>query len=293
VLEALTFFKANNIPVRGHNLIWPCDTEDCLPTDVPPLFTDKTKLRSRIDAHLVDVLGATKGQIVEWDVVNEPSANKRLDKVLGEDEIVAWYKRAKQLDPTPKLYLNDYGNLGENNLDVEYKRIIKRTLQLDAPLEGIGLQAHFGVKVTPPEELYTRLEAFAKLNLPLAITEFDVNTSDEQFQADYLRDFMTVAFSTPGVDSFLMWGFWEGQHWLPDAALYRQDWSIKPNGQVFKDLIFKTWWTNVSGQSDSGGAYSSRGFLGDYDVTVTANGKTVTQKLKLQKDSPELVIKLP
>ncbi len=293
VLEALAFFKANDIPVRGHNLIWPCNDADCLPTDVPPLLTDKTKLRSRIDAHLVDVLGATKGQIVEWDAVNEPSANKRLDKVLGEDEIAAWFKRAKQLDPTAKLFLNDYGNLGEDNLDVEYKRIIKRVLQLGAPLEGIGFQGHFGVKVTPPEELYTRLQDFAALGLPLAITEFDVNTSDEQFQADYLRDFMTVVFSTQGVDSFLMWGFWQGQHWLPDAALYRQDWTIKPNGQVFKDLVFKTWWTNVSGQSDSSGSYSSRGFLGDYDVTVTANGKTITQKLKLEKNSPELVVKLP
>jgi GH35 family endo-1,4-beta-xylanase len=292
-LEALTFFKANNISVRGHNLIWPCDANYCLPDDVPPLFTDLTKLRSRIDSHLVDILGATKGQLVEWDVVNEPSANKRLAKVLGEDEIAAWYKRAKQLDPTPKLYLNDYGNLGEGNLDVEYKRILKRVLELGAPLEGIGLQAHFGLKVTPPEELYTRLEEFATLNLPLAITEFDVNTTDEQLQADYLRDFMTVAFSTPSVTSFLMWGFWAGQHWLPDAALYRQDWSLKPNGQAFKDLVFKTWWTNVSGTSDSNGAYSSRGFLGDYDVTVTANGKTVTQKFKLQKDSPEFAIKLP
>jgi endo-1,4-beta-xylanase len=230
---------------------------------------------------------------VEWDVVNEPSANKRLANVLGEDEIAAWYKRAKALDPTPKLFLNDYGNLGEGNLDAEYKRIIKRVLALGAPLEGIGLQGHFDVKVTPPEELYTRLQDFAALGLPLAITEFDVNTTDEALQADYLRDFMTVAFSTPGVDSFLMWGFWQGQHWLPDAALYRQDWSIKPNGQAFKDLIFKTWWTNVSGSSDSGGAYTTRGFLGDYDVTVTANGKTVTQKLKLQKNSPELVVKLP
>jgi endo-1,4-beta-xylanase len=292
-LEALKFFKANDIPVRGHNLIWPCNDAYCLPTDVPLLFTDLPKLRSRIDAHLVDILGATKGQIVEWDVVNEPSVNKRLANVLGEDEIAAWYKRAKQLEPNAKLYLNDFGNLGEGNLDVEYKRIIKRVLALGAPLEGIGLQGHFDVKVTPPEELYTRLQDFAALGLPLAITEFDVNTTDEALQADYLRDFMTVAFSTSGVDSFLMWGFWAGQHWLPDAALYRQDWSLKPNGQAFKDLIFKTWWTNVSGSSDSSGAYTTRGFLGDYDVTVSANGKTVTQKLKLEKTSPELVVKLP
>jgi endo-1,4-beta-xylanase len=292
-LEALKFFAANNISVRGHNLIWPCNEDYCLPQDVPPMFTDPAKLRSRIEAHLKDILEATKGQIVEWDVVNEPSANKRLANVLGEDEMAVWYKRAKQLEPNAKMYLNDYGNLGEGTLDVEYKRIIKRLLDLGAPVEGIGLQAHFGLKLTPPEELYARLEDFGKLGLPLAITEFDVNTTNEQLQADYLRDFMTVMFSSAHVSSFLMWGFWEGQHWLPDAALYRQDWSLKPNGQAFKDLVFKTWWTNTTGSSDVNGAYTARGFLGDYQLTVSLGAKTVTNAVKLEANSPDFVVILP
>ena len=296
-LAALKFFANNNISVRGHNLIWPCDNDYCLPSDVPAMFSNPAQLRSRIDSHLQDILGATRGQLTEWDVINEPSANKRLSNVLGEDEMAAQFKRVKQLEPTAKLFLNDADNLGEGTsdikYDVEYKRIIARMLALNAPLEGIGLQGHFGYQLTPPAELLTRLEDFGKFGLPLAITEFDVNLFNEQLQADYLRDFLTIAFSSPSVDSFLMWGFWEGNDWIPNAALYRQDWSLKPNGQAFKELLFKRWWTNANGRSNATGEFATRGFLGDYKLTVKLGSKTVTQNLKLEKTTGEILIKLP
>jgi endo-1,4-beta-xylanase len=294
VPEALKFFQTNNISMRGHNLLWPCEADYCLPNDVPALLNNPTALRSRIDAHFVDILGATKGKIVEWDVINEPSANKRISNVLGEDEMAAQFKRAKQLDSAAKMFLNDYGNLGEGgDLEGEYKRIISRLLALKAPVEGIGLQGHFGYKLTPPVELTARFADLGNFGLPLAITEFDVNMLDEKLQADYLRDFMTVAFSSPSVQSFLMWGFWEGRHWLPDAAMYRTNWSLKPNGQAYKDLLFKRWWTNTTGSSNANGQYSTRGFLGDYKLTVIRNGKTLTRNFKLEKSSAEVVIKLP
>jgi endo-1,4-beta-xylanase len=292
-LEAIKYFKTNAITVRGHNLIWPCNDDYCVPNDVPAMFSNPVQLRSRIDSHLVDILGATKGQLVEWDVINEPSANKRLSNVLGEDEMAAQLRRAKQLDPNAKMFLNDYGNLGEGNLDVEFKRIIARMIALGAPLEGIGLQAHFGTQLTPPADLFARLTSFGQFGLPLAITEFDVNLNNEALQADYLRDFLTIAFSSPNVNSFLMWGFWEGMHWIPNAALYRQDWSIKPNGQAYKDLLFKKWWTNASGLSNASGQYGTRGFLGNYRITVTLGAKTIKQIVSLGKTSGEFVIKLP
>ncbi len=292
-LAALKYFKANGLTARGHNLIWPCDNDYCLPTDVPALFSNPTALRSRIDQHLVDILGATKGQLTDWDVINEPSDNKRLSNVLGEDEMAAQLRRAKVLDPVTKMYLNDANNLGEGRSDVEYKRIIARMIALGAPLEGIGLQGHFGYQLTPPAELFTRLTGFGQFGLPLAITEFDVNMFNEQLQAEYLRDFLTVAFSSPKVDSFLMWGFWEPKHWIPNAALYRKDWSIKPNGQAYKDLVLKRWWTNVTGLSNASGQYGTRGFLGNYKVTATLGKKTVTRVVTLGKNSAEFVVTLP
>jgi hypothetical protein len=120
-----------------------------------------------------------------------------------------------------------------------------------------------------------------------------VNVTDEQLQADFLRDFLTVAFSHPGISSFLMWGFWESQHRLPNAALYRKDWSIKPNGQAWLDLVKKAWWTDVTTSSDVNGMVATRGFLGDYVLTATLGSKTVSLPVKLTKTSGEFVLKLP
>jgi GH35 family endo-1,4-beta-xylanase len=293
-LEALRILRSRGVTVRGHNLIWPLELDYILPIDVINMVRngDTAGVRSRIEGRLVDTLGATKGQIVEWDVINEPSANKFLQNLLGEDEMAAWLRRAKELDPNAKMFINDYGNLGEGTLDVEYKRILRRMQALGAPLEGIGLQGHFSWDLTPPEELNSRLNSFGRFGVPLSITEFDVNISDERLQAAYLRDALTVAFANPNVNSFLMWGFWEGQHWLPQAALYRLDWSIKPNGQVWNDLIFKQWWTNVTGRSNTSGDYSTRGFLGRYKITVSKNGQTLSRFVNLARSGTTVTMTL-
>jgi hypothetical protein len=84
-----------------------------------------------------------------------------------------------------------------------------------------------------------------------------------------------------------MWGFWEGRHWLPAAAMYRRDWTLKPNGQAWIDLVKKQWWTTANGQTDTLGQFRTRAFHGDYQVTVTLpNGKKkiVTPKLVKGKD---------
>ena len=215
--------------MRDHNLVWPCD-DGCLPEDVPGLFSTPAALKNRIDNHFMDILNATSGKIVEWDVINESSANTRLSRVLGEDEVAAQVRLAHTLAPDARRVINDCGNLGEGNLDGEFKRILRRLQALNAPPEGTGLQGHFGYKLTSPDELNTRLNDFGELGLPFSITEFDINVTDEKLQADDLCDFMTVMFSNKNVDSFTMWGFWEGQHWLPGASLCRSDWSIKPSG---------------------------------------------------------------
>jgi endo-1,4-beta-xylanase len=293
-LETLGQLRARGITVRGHNLIWPIELDYILPGDVINMVRngDAAGVRSRIDGRFTDILAATQGQIVEWDVINEPSANKFLQDLLGEDELAAWLRRAKELDPNAKMFINDYGNLGEGTLDVEYKRILRRMQALGAPLEGIGLQGHFTWDLTPPEELNSRLNSFGRFGVPLSITEFDVNISDERLQAAYLRDALTVAFANPNVNSFLMWGFWEGRHWIPQAALYRLDWSIKPNGQVWNDLIFKQWWTNVSGRSNTSGDYSTRGFLGRYKITVSKNGQTASRFVNLNRSGTTVTMTL-
>ena len=85
----------------------------------------------------------------------------------------------------------------------------------------------------------------------------------------------------PNINGIVLWGFWESQHWRPDAALFRKDWSIKPNGQVWKDLVLGKWRTNTDGATATNGTYSTRAFLGDYQITITSNNHTQTTQTSL------------
>jgi hypothetical protein len=78
----------------------------------------------------------------------------------------------------------------------------------------------------------------------LVCSSVRADTHDEEAQAAYTRDFLTVCFSHPRVTGFNMWGFWEGDQWLPAGAFYRKDWSPKPNGKVLEELLTRTWWTD-------------------------------------------------
>jgi len=95
---------------------------------------------------------------------------------------------------------------------------------------------------------------------------------------------LTVAFSQPAVKAFLMWGFWEGAHWRPTGAMLRRDWSAKPNYDIYRDLVFKKWWTDASGKTNRTGIYTTRGFLGEYDIEIKSGSKTKTDHTTLSKD---------
>ena len=42
---------------------------------------------------------------------------------------------------------------------------------------------------------------------------------------------------------------------------------------MWKELVFKTWWTDHAGKTDAGGRFATGGFLGKYLVTV-GDGRT-------------------
>lgn len=294
-MDALAWLKASDLTVRGHNLIWPGSGN--LPGDVRNLTG--TALQQRIDQHFADILKPENagGKCYQWDVVNEPYTNYDLqgringvDKVtpsqgkLGNMEIIRWFQLARNLDAQAKLFVNDYDILAGGGIDTNHQNYLFELtswmLANGAPVDGVGLQGHFD-RITPPALLQTIIERFSTLPVQLAMTEFDINLADEELQAEYTRDVMTMIFSQPGFTDFLMWGFWENAHWLPLGAMYRADWSSKPNALVYNDLVFREWWTNASGISDAAGKYSTRGFKGSYNVTAVygRESKTVTTNL--------------
>ena len=123
----------------------------------------------------------------------------------------------------------------------------------------------------------------------MQLSEFDVEAGDDEgLQSDYYRDVMIASFSHPNFEAIVQWGLWEKMHWKPAAALWRSDWSLKPAGEVFVDLVAKQWWTDKTAKTDADGNCQVRGFLGDYKVTVTHDGKTVTKKATLNRDGTHI-----
>ncbi len=294
VFQALDWLEAKGIRVRGHTLVWP--GWRWLPARLREKEGDAAFLRSAAEAHIRDIVGATKGRLVAWDVVNEPFANHDLTDILGKDEIARWFKLAREIDPKPALFLNDYASLVAGGRMTAHKRHFEETAAWlkasGAPVGGIGLQCHFGGEPTPPERLLEELDRLAKLGLDIHVTEFDMATEDESFQGQYTRDFLTAVFSHPSVSAILIWGFWEGKHWIPKAAMFRKDWSVKPNGEAWMRLTLEQWWTRTAGETDASGVMEARGFLGDYDVRVEAGGRKAERECALEAGGSEVEMRV-
>ncbi len=271
-MHGLQWLKNNQFTVAGHVLVWP--GWKWLPKLLQQHQDNPIALRKLTLAHMEDILTATRHLTQEWDVLNEPFAHHDLIDLLGPQAMVEWFIHARQHHPAAKLRINDFGILasGGGRTDTvhqqHYEDTIRYLLKNGAPLDAIGMQGHFGEDVTPPATLWKILDRYTHFGLPIQVTEFDVNTTDESFQADYTHDFMTALFAHPATEALVMWGFWEGRHWFPDAAMFRKDWSLKPNGLVYQDLVLNQWWTRLRGRTDRFGRYTARGFKGDYVVTV-------------------------
>ncbi|MFW5697045.1 MAG: endo-1,4-beta-xylanase [Fimbriimonadaceae bacterium] len=275
-LAQAEWLSEQGLPTRGHVLVWP--SWRWLPERYRKLNEQGTDLRPIISESIVKRMDAVKAfRFTEWDVLNEPRVNRDLMDLYGDEIMADWFHQAKTNAPDAVLYVNDYGLLSGGGRDLTaiqaYHVVVRHLVERDAPLGGIGFQGHFGNVVTEPTRVFEVLDEFAVYGLPLQITEFDVNTLDQELQADYTRDFLTICFSHPAVVGVMKWGFWERSHWRPKAAMFRDDWTIKPNGLAYQALVKGEWWTDESAETNGEGLAEIRGFFGDYRVIVTHQGK--------------------
>jgi endo-1,4-beta-xylanase len=290
-LEGLRWLRDHGFRTRGHVLVWPGWTH--LPASLRALHetgAPPESIAAAVLAHLSEVVTVTRPYLEEWDVANELRTNRDLMDLLGEDAPAAWFAAAHALHPEARLAYNDYENHDParhpENL-AEFLRLARRLLDAGAPLHVLGLQCHLSGNPTPPTELLRAFDQCAELGLPLRITEFDLNSEDETLQGDYTRDFLIAAYSHPSVLGVQNWGFWAGSHYLPRAALYREDWSEKPNGRAWRELVTETWRTRAVGTTDTAGEYRIRGHHGDYQITLETPSGPVVHHLSLRaEDGP-------
>jgi GH35 family endo-1,4-beta-xylanase len=294
VLRGLQMFKDRGMTIHGHTMVWPSFGN--MP-DLAPFKDDPAKMQAAILEHIREIGTRTAPYTQTWDVVNEPYGNQEITRIVGPKAMAEWFREARKVLPVgTRLYINEGFTPGSGGAtEAYYYDVCKQLVAEGAPVDGIGLQSHIGGSPTDISKMWAAMNKFAALKpgMKLSISEFDINfRGDLELEGDFTRDFTILAFSHPAVEMFTMWGFHDPYHWLKYAPLFNADGSLKPSGKAWMDLVHNQWMTKANGKANARGEYATRGFLGDYEITVTAGGKSKTVQSTLPKAGQTLTIKM-
>ncbi|WP_436926914.1 endo-1,4-beta-xylanase [Halosimplex amylolyticum] len=314
--EATNWLLDQGLDMRGHVCLWGRDDVWAIPSDVQTAIDerDAETIRDRSMAHIEEIITHYGDDITDWDVVNEAMHAYQLqigvygDKIDQEEpwtgEVVPWtsqlladwYDKAASViddnDLDVGVAVNDFNQFPYSYTDGRYEAEIDHINENGAQLDTVGLQAHvaarqgeFDTNSDPDgridaDQVVSEINTWADHGARVKITEFDTYNGDDwnsdQERADVTENYLRGAFSHPGVDAFVMWGFWDGDHWQDEAPLFYDDWSQKPAYDVWTGLVYDEWWTSDSGTTDGSGAYATTAFLGEHEITVSTDSDSAT-----------------
>lgn len=288
---AFDWLKARHIPVRGHYLM-----QVATPYNFHGI-TDVEDIRRWILGSVTERLDFVKDRVREWDVINHPIAWQGADMLNakpGLEEIDREVFKLARTRTSLPFFVNEDQIFREGPQQERTFEYIQELNKTGLTIAGLGNQAHFHESNLPsPEHLLAITDRYEQIVPTQSITEFDiVTTEDEGLAADYTRDVLIACFSHPAYSSFLFWGFWEGNHWKPEAASWNKDWSIRARGEVLEEWLGRRWRTNLLLKTDAEGRVAWRGFPGDYEVTVQAADGPSSTRVSLLKQTANAQAKL-
>jgi len=296
--QCLDWCIEEQLPVRGHCLVWPRFRR--IPKRFHHLRNDKPALKKAIENHIIEMVSRYDEPLIEWDVLNEPFTEHEFMDLLGPDVVKDWFRLTEQANPRLKRYINDFGVLTRPSETHQqfYFDYIRGLLEDGVAVQGIGFQGHIPQQFAPtaPRDLFRTLDRFATLGLPLQVTEFDFETRNLDLQARYTADFLIAMFSHPAMTGLVYWSpfeYVEGGGSKPDAAFFDFNRKQKPNGEVWNSLVNQNWRTDMKLVTDDSGHAEFRGFKGSYDVQATLGTERVTTRSSLIENEDYAELTLP
>ena len=217
--KMVKYAKANKIRVRGHALAWHSQVAAWVSSNYAG---QKEKLLAVLKNHIEKVVGHYKGQVAEWDVVNEAindeynagwrSTNSVWYEGIGAEFLDSAFVWAHKADPNAELCYNDYSlewGLREGSKASFVVEQVKRWKKNGIPITCVGTQTHIEIAhETTPQNV-------AK-------------------QGHLYRQFMDVFLEEPNMGEFVIWGLTDAHSWLDEqqgkteGLLYDKQYKPKP-----------------------------------------------------------------
>ena len=218
----VNFGRVNDMLVRGHTLVWHNQTPDWFHAWD---YTDE-QLHGFLRDHVHTVVGRYRRTVDAWDVVNEAVADDGTMRetvwydAMGEQYLDRAFGWAHEVDPDADLYYNDYGADVVNRKSDAIHDLVRRLLDRDVPVDGVGLQLHALGDQPDPASVAENVRRFRELGLDVQITEMDVAyPADDppenhlEKQAGYYRD-VVLACLDSGCETLVTWGVDDARSWL-------------------------------------------------------------------------------
>lgn len=170
------------------------------------------------------------------DVVNEPPPHTSPVYMQalggagasGYDWIVQTFKWARQYCPKAVLILNDYNNLEYGNDATHFIDIAKKVKAAGAPIDAVGAQSHDVYKMSADALKKALDQMSSQTGLPIYITEYDINESDDAKQAEIMKSQIPVFWDHAAVKGITLWGYVSGATWEANTGLMSDSGQQRP-----------------------------------------------------------------
>lgn len=176
----VAFGVENNMFVVGHCLVWHSQTAPWMFVDDAGDRVSRDTLIARMKDHIYTIVGRYKGRVNGWDVVNEAisdSLGMRASpwtEIIGEDFIPLAFQFAHEADPDAELYYNDY-NMYDPRKRADAITVVKAIQAAGCRIDGIGMQAHYGLTSPDIKDVENSIVAYSDLGLKVMFTELDIS----------------------------------------------------------------------------------------------------------------------
>jgi endo-1,4-beta-xylanase len=251
--QLVQFAQQNGQLVRGHTLVWHNQLPAWLNAAAPSMTPDQ--LRALLKKHIIDEVTHFKGEIWQWDVVNEAFNDDGTlrDSIwlqkLGPGYIADAFRWAHQADPKALLFYNDYNIEYTGPKSNAVYSLVQNLKAQGVPIDGVGFQTHLDTQYGLPD-LQNNLERFAKLGLKVAETEVDVRTTlpvtpvEQNAQVAGYTSTLQACLAVRACLSYTVWGFGDAYSWVPGvfpgegaATIYDENLQPKPEYTALQQTL--------------------------------------------------------
>ena len=272
--EMLKFAAANQIPVRGHVLVWHSQTPDWFfkeNFDSDGAWVSKEKMTQRLENYIKIVMETLAKDYPDvtfyaWDVVNEAASDAGTIRPAGSNNEVngqsAWVKVygdqsyiplafefAKKYAPEGcKLFYNDYNEYSPNKQAYIISDILKPLIEKNL-IDGVGMQSHISMSY-PSIDLYrSAMQQYADLGLEIQVTELDISEKSNAYAdqlalaqryQDVFKMYKEMKDSGVNLSTVVIWGITDSTSWIGGyPLLFDKDYQAKPSYYAVVDTDSK------------------------------------------------------